>query len=83
MILFINIFLKNEATSNIKIYEVFKKIGLDSEVGIYLRDGNFSSNYGILNLHPSRGTHWICYIEDCYFDSYGFRLVKKIPIYKK
>ena len=63
--------LENKATSNIKIYEVLKKIGLDSKVGIYLRDDNFSLNYGILNLHPSKGTHWVCYIKDCYFDSYG------------
>ena len=47
--------LKNEATSNIKIYEVLKKIGLNSKVGIYLRDGDFSTNYGIVNLHPSIG----------------------------
>ena len=33
--------LKNKATSNIKVYEVMKKIGLDSKVGIYLRDGDF------------------------------------------
>ena len=33
--------LKNKATSNVKIYEVLKKIGLDSKVRIYLRDGDF------------------------------------------
>ena len=57
--------LKNKATSNIKIYEVLKKMGLDSKVGIYLRDGIFSTNYGIVNLHPSKGTHWVLYIKDC------------------
>ena len=30
--------LKNKATSNKNLYEVLKKIGLDSKVGIYLRD---------------------------------------------
>ena len=44
--------LKNKATSNIKIYRVFKKKGLDSKVGIYLRDGLFSKDIGIVNLHP-------------------------------
>ena len=34
-----------------------KKMELDSKVGIYLRDGDFSTNYGVVNLHPSRGTH--------------------------
>ena len=43
--------LKNEATSNTKIYEVLKKIGLDSKVGSYLREGPFSSDIGIVNLH--------------------------------
>ena len=63
--------LRNKATSNIKLYEVLKKIGLDSKVVIDLRDGDFSSNYGIVNLHPSRGSHWVCYINGNYFDSYG------------
>ena len=62
---------KNKATSNIKMYEVLKKIGLSSKVGIYLRDGIFLTSYGRVNLHPCRGTHWILYINDNYFDSYG------------
>ena len=62
--------LKNKATSNIKIQKVLTSIGLDN-VGIYLRDGPFSSNIGIINLHPSKGTHWVCYINENYFDSYG------------
>ena len=48
--------LKNKATSNIKINEVLKKIGLDSKVGIYLRNGDPSTHYGIVNLHPKGGT---------------------------
>ena len=63
--------LKNKATSKIKVYEVLKKIGLDSKVGIYSRDGPFSSDIGIVKLHPSKGTHWVCYINESYFDSYG------------
>ena len=49
--------LKNKATSNIKIYEVLKNIGLDTKVKIYLRDGPFESDIGIVNLDPSKGTH--------------------------
>ena len=75
--------LKNKPTSNIKTYEVLKKTGLDSKVGIYLRDGNSSSNYGIFNLHPSGRTHWVWCIKDCYFDSYGIRPPKKFPDYIK
>ena len=61
---------KNESTSNIKIQKILTPIGLDS-VNIYLRDGPFSSDIGIVNLHPSKGTHWVCYINGNYFDSYG------------
>ena len=70
--------LKNKATSNIKIYEVLKKIGLDSKMGIYLRDGPFSSEIGIVNLHPSKGTHWVCYMNENYFDSFGCAPPKKL-----
>ena len=54
--------LKNKATSNIKIQQVLNSIGLKN-VGIYLRDGPFESDIGIINLHPSKGTHWACYIK--------------------
>ena len=57
MIFFINTIFK-KATSNIKLYEVFKKMGLDSKLGIFLRDEPFSSDIGIVNLHASKGTHW-------------------------
>ena len=60
-----------------------KKLGLDSKVGIYSRDDNFSSNYGILNLHPSRRTHWVCSIKDCYFNLYGCIAPKQLPKYFK
>ena len=43
--------LKNKATSNIKIYEVLKNIGLDKKVGMYLRNGPFSSDIGKVNLY--------------------------------
>ena len=67
--------LKNKATSNIKIYEVLKKIGLDSKVGICLRDGSFSSDIRIVNLHPSKGTHWVCYKNENYLIHISFDCV--------
>ena len=70
--------LKNKAISNIKIYEVFKMIGLDSKVGIYLRDGPFSSDIGIVNLHPSGSSHRVCYIDENYFDIYGVVCPEKL-----
>ena len=69
--------LKNKATSNIKIQKVLTSIGLDN-INIYLRDGPFSSDIGIVNLHPFRGSHWICYINENFFDSYGCVPPKKL-----
>ena len=71
--------LKNKVISKIKFYEVLKKIGLDSKVGIYLRDGLFSKDVGIVNLRPSKGTHWVCYINESQFDKYGCAPPKKQP----
>ena len=47
---------KNKATSNKKAQQVLSSLGL-SDVGIYLRDGPFQFDIGILKLHPSKGTH--------------------------
>ena len=49
-----------------------------SDVGIYLRDGPFSTDFGIVNLHPSKGTHWVSYLNENYFDSYGCVPPKKL-----
>ena len=68
---------KNKATSNKKIQQVLNSIGLKN-VGIYLRDGPFESDIGIINLHPSKGTHRVCYINENYFDSYGCVSPKKL-----
>ena len=55
--------LRNKATSNIKIQQVFSSLSLN-DVEIYLRDGPFKSDVGIVNLHQSKGTHWVCYINE-------------------
>ena len=69
--------LKNKATSNRKIQQVLDSIRLNN-VGIYVRDGPFSTDIGIVNLHPSKGSHWVCYINENYFDSYGVVCPKKL-----
>ena len=69
--------LKNKPTSNIKIQQVLDSMGLNN-VGIYLRDGFFKSDIGFVNLHPSKGTHWVCYKNENYFDSYGVVCPKKL-----
>ena len=72
--------LKNKATSNLKIQQIFSSLSLN-DVGIYLRDGPFESNIGVVNLHPSEGTHWVCYINENYFDSYGVICPKQLSKY--
>ena len=69
--------LKSKAASNIKIQKVVTSLGLDN-FNIYLRDGPFSSNIGIVDLHPSKCSHWVCYINENYFDSYGVVCPKKL-----
>ena len=69
--------LKNKATSNIKIQQVLSSLSLN-DVGIYLRDGPLKSDIGVVNLHPSKGSHWICYVNENYFDSYGIVCPKKL-----
>ena len=61
---------KKESNNNIKSQPVLSSSGLSDE-GIYLGDGPFLSDIGIVNLHPSKGTHWVCYINENFFDSYG------------
>ena len=68
--------LRNKATSNIKIQQVLSSLILN-DVGIYLRDGPFKSDIGIVNLHPSKGTHWVSYLNENYFDSFGCAPPKK------
>ena len=55
--------LKNKAISNIKIQQILSSLSLN-DVGIDLRDGPFSSDIGIVNLHPSKRTHWVIYINE-------------------
>ena len=68
---------KNKPTSNIKIQQVLLCLSLN-DVGIYLRDRPFKSDIGIVNLHPSKGSHWVCYIYENYFESYGVVCPKKL-----
>ena len=49
-----------------------------NDVGIYILDGPFSTDIGIVNLHPSKGSHWVFYIYENYFDSYGAVCPKKL-----
>ena len=61
---------KNEATSNVKIKEILDVLNLNS-TGIYMRDDNFTTDSGIVNLLPTKGTHWVMFVTEFYFDSNG------------
>ena len=69
--------LKNKATSNIKIQRILSSLSLN-DVGIYLRDGLFESDIGSVNLDRSKGTHWVCYLNENYLESYGCVCPKKL-----
>ena len=62
--------LKNKAASNIKRRQFVSSLALN-DVGIYLRDDPFSTDIGILNFHPFQSTHWVLFIREWHFDSYG------------
>ena len=70
--------MKNKATNSVKIYEVLKKIGLDSKVGNFLRGRPFLSDNGVAKLYTSKGTHWFCNINENYFDCYDAVCPKKL-----
>ena len=74
--------LKKEATSNVKIKEILNMLRASSELdtacGIYMRDVKFTTTSGIVNLHPTKGTHWVMFVNEFYFDSYGCPLPTNI-----
>ena len=61
--------LKNKATSIVKIKEIHNEIKIPC--GIYMRDDKFTTDSGIVNLHPAKGTHWVMFVNEYYSDSYG------------
>ena len=61
--------LKNEATSNVKIKEILNELAIPA--GVYMRDRKFTTTAGIVNLHPTKGTHWVMFSNQIYFDSFG------------
>ena len=61
--------LKNKAVSITKIQQIpsssFKV------VKIFLGNGPFTTNVGIVKLNPTKRHHWVAIINQNYFDSYG------------
>ena len=61
---------KNEATFNVKIKEILGILKLNS-TRIYMRDDQITTTSGIVNLHPTKGKHWVVFSDKFCFDSYG------------
>ena len=61
---------KRKTTSKLKIEQVLPSIRL-SNVRIYLRDGPFKTDIGVVVLHPFEGTHRVLYVHECYHDPFG------------
>ena len=75
--------IKNETTSNVKRKDILDILNrhIHDSCKVYMRDDNFSTDVGIVNLHPSVGTHWVMFINKYYFDSYGCPSPKNILNY--
>ena len=68
--------LKNRTTSKMKTQQVFSSLGLNG-VGIYLSNESFSSDIGIVNLHPSKRTHWVAYRNEFFLIDMDMDLLKR------
>ena len=73
--------LKILATSNLEIRQTPTSLSLSlSDIGIYSRDGSFSTKIRIvnLNLHSTKGTPWVASIIENYYDIYLCSSSKKL-----
>ena len=59
---FIHKYSLKKPTSNKKLKQILSSLAL-IDVKIYLRDRPFTSDGRSVNLHPSKGTHWVLYTE--------------------
>ena len=62
---------KTKATSNKETQQILSSLSLNNVV-FSLRDDPFESHKKSIILHQSKGTYWVAYINEKYFDSYGF-----------
>ena len=71
------IIIENKALSNHELIEYIKQLRIKHFRGVFMRDDlpkkKRTKECGIVNLADSLsdGTHWVCYFNHYYFDSYG------------
>ena len=68
---------KSNSTSNIKNENILSTLSL-SDVKLNLGDGPFSSDVGIVSLHPSKGTHWVADMKISFWIIWLFSSLKGI-----
>ena len=51
--------------------EVLIRLGL--KTNLCMADKSFTTKDGVVNLRFTEATYWATYINENYFDSYGFR----------
>ena len=54
-----------------------------NDVGIDIRYERFSRDVGKVNLHPTKGSHWVAYMNQNYFDPYGLSPPEKLSKFLK
>ena len=74
--------LENKATWNIKLYQAVSSIGLNN-VDKCLKGGPFSGVVGNVNLHQSKGTLWVAFINEKFFDLYGCAPPERVSRFNK
>ena len=48
-----------------------------------MRDDDYPTKSVIMNLHPTRGTHWVACVNENHFDFHGCPLTKINFSYRK
>ena len=71
------IIIENKALSNHELIGYIKQLKIKHFRGVFMRDNlpkkKRTEECGIVNFADSLsdGTHWVCYFNNYYFDSYG------------
>ena len=92
MVNFLNVeglIIENKALTNHELIYYIKQLNIKNFRGVFMRDNlpkkRFKKECGIVNLDDSfsGGTHWVCYFNNYYFDSYGLQPPLEIVEYLK
>ena len=54
---------------SVKMKEIFSELKFSAKV--YMRDDARTTNGGTGKIHPTKGTHWVMFVDVFHFDSCG------------